>query len=62
MYFQFNVVLGWRPLEEKDQGEDAEKDAAEHAELVHVRERHRLTLGATVPVVVSHTYGEGKLL
>jgi hypothetical protein len=36
MYVQFNVLLSWRALEEKDQWDRAENDAAKHAELVHV--------------------------
>ena len=44
MYVQFNVLLHRRTFEEKDQREQAENDAEDHAELVHVREKHRLAL------------------
>ena len=52
MYIQFNVLLRWRTFEEKDQREQAENDAADHAKLVHVREKHRLPLCG--PVEVHH--------
>jgi hypothetical protein len=50
MYVQFNELLSWRALEEKDQWDHAENDAAKHAELVHVREQHRLALHGVVKV------------
>ena len=50
MYIQFNVLLRWRTFEEKDQREQAENDAADHAKLVHVREKHRLALRAAVEI------------
>jgi hypothetical protein len=50
VYVQFNVLLSWRALEEKDQWDHAENDAAKRAELVHVREQHRLALHGLVKV------------
>ena len=50
MRVQFNVLLCCRAFEEKDQRKHAENDAADHAELVHVREKHRLALRAAVEV------------
>ena len=47
MYTRFNVFLRYRAFEEKDQREHAENDAADHAEPVHVREKHRLALHAS---------------
>ena len=48
MYVQFNVLLGCRAFEEKDQREHAENDAADHAELIQVGEQHRLALDGFV--------------
>ena len=50
MYVQFNVLLRCRVFKEKDEREHAENDAADHAELVHVREKHGLALRAAVEV------------
>ena len=50
MYVQFNMFLSWRALEEKNQWDHTENDAAKHAELVHVREQHRLALHGVVKV------------
>ena len=50
MYVQFNMFLHCRTFEEKDQREQAENDAADHAELVHVREKRRLALHGAVEV------------
>ena len=50
MHVQFNVLLRCRAFEKKHQGETAENNTAEHPELIHVREQHRLALHGAVEV------------
>ena len=50
MCVQFNVVLVFRAFEKQHQRENQENDAAEHPELIHVCEQHRLALHGFVEV------------
>ncbi len=44
MSIQFHFLLHRRSLEAEDKRQHTKHDAAQHSELVHIREQHRLAL------------------